>query len=601
MKIVAFDTETRGLDWFDPDQRAFMVSWADDQGAWTATNEDEEGIAAFLASLASADLLVCHNLSFDVHQVRETYGWDALTSGAELHDTALMSRVMFPSGAGAAPRHGLKHLASVHLYPEAADEEKHMMELADGAGINMKKTGGYFDLWRAYPEVMEDYARQDARITYDLFTTLTERMTDEEHRVYALEQAVAPVLIAAEQRGTSIAQEPVVRLRDSYRVEAEAAEAELLATLGQAALGGEGSTQALVDALLAHGIPLHQVTESGQFSTNKFALQEFEEDFPIIGTLQRWRTANKFLTTYIEPMVDRDVVHPSFSQLGAWTSRMSCRRPNMQNIPNHAGKEVREMFVPRPGYCFVVADYDSIEVRLLAYYLGDPGFRKLIEDGHDPHSWMASNIHGGSMEQYLKGTDGQPLRDKAKNTLFAITYGGGGKRITDMNKLDPGPYYPEDHPAVLNARSQGKWWPKVGWQYNEGRALIKKIKAALPNYNRLTARIRGKVESVGYVNTIWGRRNMVNKDKAYVGLNALIQGSAADIMKQGLVNVADSIRSLDGHVLLVVHDEVVVEVPVDRAEECRGVVEQALCAAYDLSPSLAVTSSTTTKNYADAK
>jgi DNA polymerase-1 len=258
------------------------------------------------------------------------------------------------------------------------------------------------------------------------------------------------------------------------------------------------------------------------------------------------------------------------------------------------------MFVPREGHAFVVCDYDSIEVRLLAYYLGDPGFRELIAEGHDPHAWMAMNLEGGSMDDYLKGTPGQPIRDKAKNTLFAITYGAGGGRVSDMNKLDPGPWYDEDHPAIVAAREQGRYWPKPGWQYKEGRALVKKIKGALPGYHKLNRRVRSKIETVGYVTTIMGRKQPVKPDKSYVGLNALIQGSAADIMKQGLVNVAEAVAPLGGIPLLVVHDEVVVEVPTERAQECLTLTEAALVGAHDLNPALKVTGSVVTTSYADA-
>ena len=117
---------------------------------------------------------------------------------------------------------------------------------------------------------------------------------------------------------------------------------------------------------------------------------------------------------------------------------------------------------------------------------------------------------------------------------------------------------------------------------------------------QLNSRLRKKIESVGYVNTIIGRKNPVNKDKAYVGLNALIQGSAADIMKQGLVNVDTAVRDLGGTALLVVHDEVVVEVPTEYAEECARRMEQALTSAYPLNPPLSVEGGVVHDNYANA-
>src|ERR1035437_3554835 len=107
-------------------------------------------------------------------------------------------------------------------------------------------------------------------------------------------------------------------------------------------------------------------------------------------------------------------------------------------------------------------------------------------------------------------------------------------------------------------------------------SIISKIKGSLPGYYKLSKRIRTKIEDVGYVNTIMGRKNPVSKDKAYVGMNALIQGSAADIMKQGLVNVAADVAPVGGIPLLVVHDEVLVEVPTEHAEEALARIEDAM-------------------------
>jgi DNA polymerase I-like protein with 3'-5' exonuclease and polymerase domains len=154
--------------------------------------------------------------------------------------------------------------------------------------------------------------------------------------------------------------------------------------------------------LLDHGVPLHRRVKSCDhgdagcscpFTTNKFALQEFASDFPVIAALQQYRTAGKFLSTYLNPMDERDVVHPSFWPVGAWTGRMSCTRPNLQNIPvrGEGSGELREMFVPRPGHCFVVSDYDQIELRLLAHYLHSDSFKEKIERGDDVFAELAAS------------------------------------------------------------------------------------------------------------------------------------------------------------------------------------------------------------------
>jgi DNA polymerase-1 len=188
---------------------------------------------------------------------------------------------------------------------------------------------------------------------------------------------------------------------------------------------------------------------------------------------------------------------------------------------------------------------------------------------------MAAQIHAGRMEDFLKGTAGEKERAIAKNTMFAITYGAGGPRVSDMNKIS----------------------------IPEARALIKTIKDSLPGYYRLNRRIKTKVEMMGHVQTIAGRMQPVDKQKAYVGLNALIQGSAADIMKAGLIEVENAIAPLGGKVLFVVHDEVVSEVPTsvaDRALREQNRALERVGEIYNLDPPLSAEGKIVS-NYGEAK
>lgn len=577
MTTIAFDTETHGLDWW-AGEIAFLGTWADGGGDHYVAFLDSDDDDLFEGVLSRAETLVAHNLKFDIHQVRETLDYDVLKSGAELHDTDLMARVVHPEMRSMGG-FGLKPLGKVLLRENAADEDAAIKDMAKSIGLRtIKQAGAYYDVWRAYPEVMEQYARQDARMTYDLYELLSPQLKDPAlARVYQLEMAVLPILVRAEQRGVRIDPDAVARLRAEFEPDLAKVREYLIAELGEPALGGEGSTEALTEALLAIGVPLTEKTPTGVLATNKFALSRFVKDFPQLEALEEYRTLSRFLSTYIGAVEGRDTVHCDFQQFEAWTGRMSCRRPNLQNFPKRAGKEVRSVFIPREGHAFVVCDYDSIEVRLLAYYLNDPDFSDLINSGHDPHAWMAANIWGGEISDYHKGTSGEAKRGLAKNILFAISYGAGAPRVMNM-LMDA------DMPATRE----------------EAKSLISNIKGNLPGYYRLSKRIRNKIEDVGYVNTIMGRKNIVNKDKSYVGMNALIQGSAADLMKQGLVNVDRAVKHLDGHPLLVVHDEVVIEVPTEHAEECLALTKAAMRAAYPLKPHLEVSGSVVTTNYADA-
>lgn len=571
MGKIAFDTETHGFNWFDG-QLAFLGSWADADNEYVADLGTPEGAQEYENALKAGDPLVAHNFSFDCHQTRATLSYDILASGASIHDTDIMARVAIPTGQRKGS-YKLKDLAATFVDPDAKAESEAIEEMAKSINVSLKKPGAFYEVWRAYPEVMEKYAKKDARYTYDLHTKLDKDLG--ESVPYELEREVIPVLTKAEEVGVRLDQEVVQTLKKEYTELEEQTREPLIETFGEKALGGEGSKEALLEGLLGIGVPLYRKTKDGHLATHKFALQEFEDDFPILKTLMDWRLYTKFLSTYIDPMDGRDVVHTSFKQCEAWTGRMSSARPNMQNIPKRAGKKARSMFIPREDHVFVVFDYDSIEVRLLAYYMASESYRKLIRDGHDPHAYMAAQIHGGDMEQFTKEKatpEDRQRRDIAKNTMFAITYGAGAPRVSDMNKISKA----------------------------EAKELIRKIKKGLPGYYRLNKRIRDKIESVGYVNTAFGRKQVVDKEKSYVGLNSLIQGTAAEIMKKGLVQANELVAPYGATPLLVVHDELVVECPTENAEEVAKLIPGAMTSAFEMDPPLSVEGGIVTTNYADA-
>lgn len=596
MNVVAFDTETKGLDWFNPDQQAFLGTWATGDGEWHAVLSDPAEGAAFLSALSRADVIVAHNLSFDAHQVRETLGLDILSLGKTLHDTDLMSRVLFPEGQRKdRGGHGLKNLAKVYLRQDAGDAEDHIKEMGKAIGLRtLKKAGAYYDVWRAYPEVMERYARLDARFTYDIYQDFLPRLEEQPalKRLYEMEMEVCQLLIQAERIGTRVDPEAVARLKALYlekkREEEEYLDRELG---GREVYEGEGSEDALEEALLKLGVPLTERTDGGKLSVAKPALGKFEQQFPVIQHLFEWRRVNKFLSTYIAPMEDTEVVHPSFMQAEAWTGRMSCRRPNMQNIPkrrdlsDEANEKVRSMFIPRAGHSFVVSDFAGIEDRFLAYYCGVQESRDVITAGRDPHAYTAAVVWGGEAADFDKKGPKAKIRDRTKHARYAMTYGAGAPKVmhTVNSMLDP------DETPITLAQS---------------RAIVARIKQSIPGYKALNKRIRNKIESEGHVTTIMGRKQVVNPDKSYVGLNALIQGGAADAMKLAMVETARRFKEagLDATILLVVHDELLTECPTIEEELVASIQTEAMESVLpQLDPRLKVETTITRESYAHAK
>jgi DNA polymerase I-like protein with 3'-5' exonuclease and polymerase domains len=621
---VALDTETKGLEYFEPDQQAFLTTWSDERGNdHLAHQDDKRGMAAFVSDMRKASTLVAHNLGFDVHQLRATSGIDLLTFGKRLVDTANLARVVLPERRSKqdddaeAHEYGYDLDALSETFLPDDQQKLDIKELAKKHGIKLKENGGYHALWQAEPEAFEDYARMDTRAAIELVPHLGEHLTDKLCPTWELERELQPHLIRAEARGVAVDQERVAPLKARYLAQRDEAYAKLTTLLGDDVIAAPDDPdatdnhEALAEALIAVGVPLYKTTKSGdQLATNKFALQEFAAEHPVIQVLSDYRQASKFLATYIGPMDGRDEVHPSFWQIGAWTGRMSCSRPNMQNLPvrGEGSSELRAMFVPRPGHVFVVSDYDQIELRLLAYYLNSDEFKAKIARGDDVFSELAAYLaptlgygeeFGTDPAAYRKGEPGQAKRVDAKNTTYAITYGAGGGRISDMLGLPTGP------PLTAGAWTVQRGYQKEGDpSHAAARKVIAQVKSWLPGYEALAGR-RGrtyrKIETEGFVSTINGRKQVVGKDKAYVGLNALIQGSAADIFKQGIINTAEATAHLGALPVLFVHDEIITECPAEHAEECLRLQDAAMEAAWDLDPALSVSGTIAHHNYSEAK
>lgn len=534
---IAVDTETDGLAWYDG-KRPFIATVSDYDRDYLFNLTDALGVAALRDALLKADEWIFHNASFDIHHL-VAFGVVTLDEAFSktIHDTDLLARVVL--GADNGP-FGLKHLATVHIDSDAQAEEHAMREIMVSMGLIKKadqkrmEDGAYHKAWLAYPDVVQAYALKDTRYTYDLFHTFMDQATPQDLGVYDLEMMVLPTIVRMEHTGVRIDPAVVDQLKVKYASEVESAQ-EFIRSVAEDDDFNPASNEQVADLLVAKGIPLTQTTETGQLRVDKWALEKFE-GHPLVDSVLTERTNSKFLSTYIGPMDGRDTVHTSFWQIGARTGRMSSSNPNLQNLPVRGGPEIRSMFVPRDGMAFVVADYSSIELRLLAYYMNDDRLWSIIQNG-DPFLWLGSQIYGNEDQESW------PVkRSPLKNGFYALTYGAGGPKL---------------------AQTIGG-----GMTADEGRELARKIKAVLGQpYRVLNQRIKKQIEAHGYVRTLAGRTQHCPHDKGYLGLNKLIQGSAADIMKHGLVGATEQLKMVNGYPLLVVHDEVVAEVPIDKADE----------------------------------
>lgn len=567
---IAVDTETTGFDWYSGDY-PFYGTITDYDRDYGYDLTSSRGGLEFDAAIVDAETLIFHNASFDIHMIASMGSLHLeVLLGKEIHDTDLLARIVLGNEAG---RFGLKPLATSYLDPLAGQYEKAVKECMVSMGLIKKvdqkesPPGSYFKVWKAYPDILEKYALMDTHYTYHLFYLLMERATEHDLAVYELERAVLPEIIRMEHRGTQVVPERVSELLAKHRVLRSQTEERLNELNGYEPINPESGNE-VVEFLKRRGIVLTETTDKGEIRTDKNVLERYSGDEAVDLILDH-RGNNKLITTYLEPMENRDIVHPNYRQIGAWTGRMSGYRPNMQNIPTRSGPEIRSMFVPRDDHALVVADYASIELRLLAYYMNDSDLWEIINTG-DPFEWMGERIYGTREQKLWKVP-----RSNLKNGTYAIIYGAGGPKL---------------------AKTIGG-----GMSDAEGRALKRSITDSLgPRYYALQRRVRQAVESHGYVRTLAGRTQYVPTNKSYVGLNALIQGSAADIMKWGLVNSAHNLRKLNAHILLTTHDELVTEVPLTQLEQgCEAL--QAGLESATLSLPLKAEVTVCYNNYGEAK
>lgn len=660
LRDIAFDTETTGLRWQDgdvpfmlqasnaeiPDGTFILMQPALDFIASGKADPDHvyaEGAITYEAMrrmMADGDTTEGHNAPFDVHHLRAG-GWELELPWV---DTQTLAQIVAPERrfaekAGINPLTGdyseamqgyhLKELSQIYVDPHAQDSEAILQDLAKSHGFSLKAKPGskdympaaYFVLWQLEPEAMEFYAREDVRLTRGLRHKLEAKLTDERapgqpgtRRIWELEQAVAPIIVAAESIGIRVdGGEKAVALKREYQLAAEQARETLEATLGD---GWGENNETLAAALLAHGVPLTETTDNGGLAVNKHALGRFEGQFPIIQTLFDYRTNEKFVSTYLDHFIGKDVIHPTFAPIGAWTGRMAGREPNMQNIPVHAGTAVRELFLPRDGMAFIGIDFEQIELRDLGYYLNNAAVIKMIEEtdyfAHQAARTVMPGMefyaHKGDDEFFRKGHPGAEWRQTNKNATYAIVYGVGAGKLGKMLGWPPDSVYTERDWVVQRG------FFKAGDPRNlKAEAFKKLVISELRGYGKLgykgpgsgsglMGRIGDKVAATGYVDTILGRHQWLGKDGAWKGASAVIQGSAADQFKLAVVEATPAVAYLGAYPVLFIHDEILFEGPIDAAEEIARVGSEAMSGIMpDFRPRLSVEASIGYNSWADAK
>ena len=313
-------------------------------------------------------------------------------------------------------------------------------------------------------------------------------------------------------------------------------------------------------------------------STASEVLESLEDEHPSVRLLLNYRRVSKFVTSFGESLLrfvtPAGRIHPEYVQIGASTGRMSCTRPNWQQVPSKGdGKRLRELVVAGPGNKLLTADFSNIELRILADISGDATMLRLFAEGLDLHSYTARMMFKLGEEvdvahACLPGSD-RPYRFVAKTINFGLVYGMSPNKLARTVHVSPGEAhnlmdaYFNLYPGVAAWMQQKK---VQGLQQLESVTLSgRKRYYYLPTVSRDPASIQE-----------------YRKAKARIerqAMNAPIQGTSADITKQALVNLYQSgmlQNQFDfARIVAVVHDEIVLEC----AQEHAALVSAALAKA----------------------
>ncbi|MDY3720958.1 MAG: DNA polymerase I [Treponema sp.] len=297
------------------------------------------------------------------------------------------------------------------------------------------------------------------------------------------------------------------------------------------------------------GLKAGKKTKTG-YSTDTSVLEELAFEDPVPRMILDYREMAKLKSTYVEALPklvdDQGRIHTDFVQTGTATGRLSCRDPNLQNIPvrNEAGRRIRSAFTAPEGKVLISADYSQIELVVLAHLSGDKNMSQSFIDGTDVHKATAALIYGVAPDAVT-----QEMRRTAKTINFGVIYGMSAFRLA----RDLG----------ISRTQASQFIENYFAQYSSVDAFIKDtIKRA---------------EETGYVETLFCRRrpimniNSRNKlEKAAaerIAVNTPVQGSAADIVKTAMLAVSDALKTSasPARLLLQVHDELIFECPDDKA------------------------------------
>ena len=517
----------------------------------------EEGNAFILDLLARPDITkVSANTKRD-YVVAARRRTDDAPAVENYYDVALAHYILQPE-----MRHNVEDLASqyLHLTPRPLPQ----------AATGGKKNAKTFIASKITIENLLPWACEQADLALRLRAPLEEQLKGESeemrHLLYNVEFPLVQVLAEMELTGVRLDVEALNEAAKSMEKRISDLEKEIFGLAGEEFNVGSPAKvgEILFDKLQLD--PKAKKTKTGQYSTSEDVLDKVAAKHPIVHKIIEYRALKKLLTTYLTALPaninpETGKVHTNYNQTVTATGRISSSSPNLQNIPvrDDEGREIRRAFIADPGHLFLSADYSQIELRLVADFADDEIMLDAFRHGKDIHAITAAKI-------YHKGQDevSDNERRNAKTANFGILYGISAFGLASRLAIPRG----------------------------EAKELIDNYFATFPTIHKYMSDSVENAREHGYVTTRMGRKRIlpdINSRNPVVrgyaernAINAPIQGSAADIIKVAMVNIAKEMkeRAMKSRMIMQVHDELNFDVLPEELADMQEIVERQMTAAY---------------------
>jgi DNA polymerase-1 len=547
---IAIDTETgekpgmprdHALSPWHGDLR--LVQVGDGMQGWSIPWNEWSGV--FYEGMDKFDgPIVCHNIAFEARWFHIKSRWQMPWERS--HDTMIMAHIIDPLGSGA-----LKQLSALYV-------DRHAAALQETLDVKLAENGW---TWGTVPTSFEPYwtyGALDTILTMRLWEQFYEKCGPQGpyNRAYELEMATRKIVTRMEINGARIDLDYSKRKYEELMSYTESVKDWAKTTYGGVSIGSNVQLVRLLEKL---GAEINEYTPSGQKSASKdqlklLSIEGNPEVRNLAETVLKQRKADKLANTYFLNFMNKSIdglVHPSVKTLGARTSRMSITDPALQTLPK-GDETVRRAFLPRDSdHVLITSDLDQVEFRMFASMSEDPNlislFHKADATGSDPFTEIGRQVY---QEPDMQKSDKR--RNLIKGVVYGRLYGAGVAK----QALTAG--VPEPQMRSVSDSFDANY---------PGMMLFQK---KIENIGMTRLRNEGQ----GYVNTWTGRRIPCDEERVYTLVNYLIQGGAAEVFKSNLVKLDQA--DLTEHLIVPVHDEIVLQAPREDAEEIKQIVKKCM-------------------------